>query len=200
MKLILVRHGQTIENASGIMQGQSPELGRLTDLGIQQAEKLARRLSDEPFDVIFASDLERARRTAEIVAQFHEGVPFHITPLLRERDYGVLTGLPKKMLFEEIGMAGLTEVSLRPENGENYHDVKVRAREFLDALVEKYMGQHVLMVAHGGYNRAFLSNALNVPLDEMFGVSQGNTCMNIVEFDEYGIGKEVVVDCTKHLD
>jgi len=200
MKLILVRHGQTVENVNGIMQGQDTSLGKLTELGLQQAEKLARRLESECLDVIFTSDLERALHTAEIVAQYHEGVPFHVTPLLRERDYGVLTGLHKEKLFEEIDMAGLTEVSLRPEQGENYHDVKVRAREFLDALIEKYIGKEVLMVAHGGYNRAFLSTALNVPLDEMFGISQGNTCVNIIEFDKYGLGTEVAIDSRSHLE
>lgn len=198
MRIILVRHGQTYENLQGIAQGQSLELGKLTELGLEQAAKLAERLSSEPLDVIYTSDLERAKRTAEIVAEHHD-VPFHVTPLLRERHYGELTGVTKEELFKEIAEVGLTEVSMRPKDGENYYDVFERAKVFLDALHKEYFGKNVLMVGHGGYNRAFLSAALGVSLDEMFGISQGNTCVNIVEFDEHGIGKEVLIDCRVHL-
>ena len=198
MKIILVRHGQTFENVNGIMQGQSKDLGQLTPLGFEQAAKLAERLTDWDIDVIFASDLTRATRTAEVVAKFHD-VPFYVTSDLRERNYGALTGCLKEKLFEEIDSAGLTEVSMRPTDGENYHDVRVRGQKFLDRMLEEYPDKTVLMVAHGGYNRAFLSAALEVPLDEMFGISQGNTCVNIIEFDENGVGKEVLIDCTAHL-
>ncbi|MDP4008322.1 MAG: histidine phosphatase family protein [Candidatus Peregrinibacteria bacterium] len=199
MKIILVRHGQTFENVSGVMQGQDELLGRLTPLGVAQAEKLAERLASEKIDMIFSSDLNRAVKTAGAISQFHD-VPFYVTSDLRERNYGALTGCLKEKLFEEIDSAGLTEVSLRPLDGENYHDVRIRGQKFLNRLLKEYPSKTVLMVAHGGYNRAFLSAALNVPLDEMFSISQGNTCVNIIEFDENGIGKEVLIDCTVHLD
>lgn len=199
MKIILVRHGQTFENVNGIMQGQDESLGKLTPLGLEQADRLAERLANEEIDVIFSSDLARAAKTAETISKFHD-VPFYVTSDLRERNYGALTGCLKEKLFEEIDSTGLTEVSLRPLDGENYHDVKVRGQKFLDRLLKEYPDKTVLMVAHGGYNRAFLSAALNVPLDEMFSISQGNTCVNIIEFDENGVGKDVIIDCTSHLE
>ena len=48
-KLYLVRHGETMDNAAQIMQGQTP--GRLNDVGIQQAEEVARKMASDHIDV-----------------------------------------------------------------------------------------------------------------------------------------------------
>lgn len=70
MKLIIVRHGETEENASEIIQGHS--LGKLSKKGIEQSKKLALRLKGEKIDMIFSSDLERAKDTIKEVARFHK--------------------------------------------------------------------------------------------------------------------------------
>ncbi len=62
MKLIIVRHGQTHENASGIIQGQGT--GRLNEIGIEQAKRIGFRLKDEKIDVAYISYLERTKQTA----------------------------------------------------------------------------------------------------------------------------------------
>ena len=61
MKLIIVRHGETVGNATEIIEGHLP--GKLSQKGIEQAKKLASRLKDEPIDHIFCSDLTRAIET-----------------------------------------------------------------------------------------------------------------------------------------
>ena len=67
MKLILSRHGETLENQQHILQGQLP--GTLSPLGIAQAERLAEMLQEETIDNIVSSDLARSYNTAVTVAR-----------------------------------------------------------------------------------------------------------------------------------
>jgi len=73
MKLIITRHGETEENKNRIIQGHID--GTLSQLGLEQAKKLAERLKDEKIDLIFSSDLGRALNTAKEVAKFHKDIP-----------------------------------------------------------------------------------------------------------------------------
>jgi len=74
MRLLIARHGQSTWNLEGRYQGhQDPPL---SDLGRRQAHLLRVRLSREPLTAVYASDLERAWRTAEIIADEHR-VPVH---------------------------------------------------------------------------------------------------------------------------
>ena len=87
--LYLVRHGETVDNARQIMQGQTQ--GALNETGIQQAQLLAQQLVGTTIDAFVASDLKRSIDTCEILAAPHK-IPVNTTPLLRERDWGSLTG------------------------------------------------------------------------------------------------------------
>ena len=81
--LLLVRHGETVDNANQLMQGQTQ--GRLNVKGISQAFALRDQMATEHIDAIVASDLKRAIDTATIVAAPHRLLVV-TTPLLRERD------------------------------------------------------------------------------------------------------------------
>ena len=87
--LYLVRHGETVDNAAHIMQGQTP--GELNAAGVAQAEELAARMANEPIDVFVSSDLKRSVQTCEIIARKHHAEVV-TTPLLRERNWGSFTG------------------------------------------------------------------------------------------------------------
>ncbi|MBQ9644824.1 MAG: histidine phosphatase family protein [Prevotella sp.] len=139
--LYLVRHGETVDNARQIMQGQTQ--GQLNDEGRRQAEKLAKRLAGEHFDAIIASDLRRAVQTAEILALPH-ALGVVTTPLLRERDWGDFTGRFIPDLRNEAW----------PPNVESLEAMMHRASQFLDLLRNDYGGQRVLAVEHGIINKA----------------------------------------------
>lgn len=90
IELYITRHGETLENASQILQGHLP--GHLSELGLQQARELRDRLAHMPFDHIVVSDLQRALDTAHIVNADRQ-LPITVTPLLRERDWEITDNL-----------------------------------------------------------------------------------------------------------
>jgi probable phosphoglycerate mutase len=142
--LYLVRHGETVDNARQIMQGQMQ--GELNETGVRQAGELARRLKNKPIDAFVASDLRRAVDTCAILAGPH-GKEVETTPLLRERDWGDFTG---RYIPDLQGLPF-------PENVETLEELQDRARRFLDFIRKKHHGQRVLAVGHGILNKAILA-------------------------------------------
>lgn len=139
--LYLVRHGETIDNARQLMQGQTQ--GELNENGIRQARELAAKLASEHFDAFVASDLKRAIDTCAILAEPH-GQHVVTTPLLRERDWGDFTG---RYIPDLQGLPF-------PENVESLEQLLDRARRFLDFIRTEYPNQRVLAVGHGIVNKA----------------------------------------------
>ena len=142
--IFLVRHGETVDNARQIMQGQTQ--GELNQRGREQAEQVARRLASEPLDAIVASDLHRAIQTAEVIAEPH-GLPVVTTPLLRERDWGSFTGRFIPDLRNEVW----------PDDIESEEALLERARSFLIYITATYPGKRVVAVGHGIINKAVLA-------------------------------------------
>lgn len=139
--LLLVRHGETVDNAAQIMQGQTQ--GQLNAHGFEQAREVAERLAGEKVDAMVASDLRRAIQTAEIIAAPH-GLKLTLTPLLRERDWGSFTGRFIPSLKDEPW----------PDDIETAEAMMERAREFIEYLRTTYPSQTVVAVGHGIINKA----------------------------------------------
>ena len=102
--LILIRHGQSVWNASNRFTGWTDV--DLSERGIGEAEEAGRQLSDVRIDVVHTSDLIRAQRTADIVMQYNEvsdDVPTKYDWRLNERHYGALQGLNKAETAEKHG-------------------------------------------------------------------------------------------------
>ena len=139
--LYLVRHGETVDNANQIMQGQTQ--GALNARGIRQAKELSLQWQDRPIDAVIASDLKRAIDTALIVAEPHH-LEVHTMPLLRERDWGDFTGRFIPDLKDEPW----------PSNVETLENLLSRAGEFIAYVKATYPGKKVLAVGHGIINKA----------------------------------------------
>jgi broad specificity phosphatase PhoE len=197
MKLILTRHGETEENKKGILQGHKD--GKLSEEGIQQAEKLAIRLKDEKIDHIYSSDLGRAFDTAKIIARYHKDVPLELSIDLRERSFGSFDGKSKKELGWTPNPEGLPREE--PDDAEPREHLFKRAEIFLHKIIKDNKNETVLAVAHGGINLVLLSILLNEDLNKVYvQYSQKNTCVNIFEIEEDKKYKMHVINCTKHLD
>ena len=139
--LLLVRHGETIDNANKILQGQT--LGELNDKGRQQALELSKALISRHIDAFVSSDLRRAIETCEIIASPHN-VDLETTTLLRERDWGAFTGRYIPDLKDEKW----------PDDIESITDLKRRAADFISFISKKFPDKTVLAVGHGIINKA----------------------------------------------
>ena len=89
MKLIIIRHGETVENKAGITHGHTH--GKLNELGIKQVSKLADYLKTEKVDLVYCSDLGRCKESLASLLKFIKVRPEY-TKLLRERGRGVFDG------------------------------------------------------------------------------------------------------------
>ena len=152
--ILLVRHGETVDNARQIMQGQTQ--GELNEQGREQALKVAERLSSEPIDAVVASDLHRAIQTAEYIAVPH-GLPVTTTKLLRERDWGSFTGRFIPDLRGEVW----------PDDIESEEILLERARSFLIYITTTYPDKRVVAVGHGIINKAILAVYAQCPMREV---------------------------------
>lgn len=191
MRLILVRHGETDENAKEIVQGHTDTL--LNEKGKEQARKVSLRLKDEKIDMIFSSDLRRARETAEEISKFHKA-PVKISKELRERNYGSVELKFVREYSDILEKSGKARYAFKPEGGESFPDVVERAKRFLEKI-QKYEGKTVVIVSHGGFIRMLLSLLTGKSMEEAGSIKIYNTAVSIIEAD-----KEHIINCTKHLD
>jgi broad specificity phosphatase PhoE len=147
--LLLVRHGETDWNADGRLQGQTDR--PLSDFGRRQAQRLADELADEELEAIYASDLSRARQTAEILGG-RLGLAIVLDPDLREKDWGTWEGLTasERDRVEFVG-----------ESTEAHQERTLRA---LRRIAERHPGGRVLVVTHGGSMRRVQTAALGMAL------------------------------------
>ncbi len=152
--LILVRHGETVDNVNQIMQGQTQ--GQLTAQGQLQAHRLAELLRSEPIDVFVSSDLKRSVDTCRVVAEAH-GKDVVTTPLLRERDWGSFTGRYIPSLKGETWTDDI----------ESLEALKHRARRFMQYITDNYPGLTVLAVGHGIINKAIQAVYYDKPMNEI---------------------------------
>ncbi len=163
-QLLLVRHGQSTWNAEGRCQGQLATAGGLTELGMAQArataEELVKKLaaSDLPVgDAILASDLLRARQTAEIIADVLD-LPIQLDAGLREQHLADLEG---KLYTEQFGeltvQATIDELwrdpFRRPPGGESIADMYERVQATLTRLAKADPGRVLVVATHGGVVR-----------------------------------------------
>ena len=134
-ELLLVRHGETDWNAEGKLQGHTDR--PLNDYGRRQAEALADRLAGEDIDAVYASDLSRARETAEILAAKH-GLTVVVDPDLREKNWGNWEGLTSDERLH---------VEFEGETSEAHRDRMLTA---VERIVERHPEGRIVVVTHGG--------------------------------------------------
>lgn len=147
--LLLIRHGETVDNVNQIMQGQTP--GKLTAYGVEQASLLGGLLANEHIDDFVSSDLKRAVDTCLEIALPHFGydrtkalAAIDQTPLLRERDWGSFTG----KYIPDLKDAKWTD------DIESQDKMMRRAADFIHYIRRRYDGLTVVAVGHGIINKA----------------------------------------------
>lgn len=196
MRLIITRHGETIENKKGMLLGQSTP-GKLSEQGIEQAKRLAERLKDERIDAIYSSNLARAADTANAISKHHPDVPVKFVNELKEMNFGSMEG----RLLTEMGFQNKDyQKVILNSKGESVEQLYSRAERFIHDILKKHPNETVLLVAHGAINLAIIAAATNKKPKDIAEMNiHGNTSVTIIEMDEGKIHKIHCLDCTKHL-
>jgi 2,3-bisphosphoglycerate-dependent phosphoglycerate mutase len=149
-ELLLIRHGETLWNQQGRMQGQhdSP----LTALGLQQARQLARRLKEVAFSALYASDLGRAHQTARCIADAtgHEIVADRD---LRERSFGIFEGLTNEEIKtrypDDYAPFARRDPDYAMPHGESAAAFRKRCVDRLETLARRHPDARIVVVTHG---------------------------------------------------
>jgi alpha-ribazole phosphatase len=165
VRIILVRHGQTAYNLERRYQGHTDI--KLTDLGREQAVRVAERLSREPVTAVYSSDLSRAGETARIIAEYH-GLPVETDRRLRESAFGDWEGLSVDEIREQypelFASYRLDSVKHRAPRGERLESVLDRVACAAEHIVMEHPNGTVVLVGHGGTINAFICHALGASL------------------------------------
>lgn len=170
--VLLVRHGRSAANSTGVLAGRSPGVA-LDDAGREQAAATGRRLAGLPIAGVVSSPLERCRQTADaLVAALGRQVDVEVDDRLIECGYGDWTGeelkkLAKNPLWKVV--QGHPSAATFP-GGESIREMQARAVDavrYWDARVSAEAGPQALWVAvsHGDVIKAILADALGAHLD-----------------------------------
>ena len=198
----LVRHGQTEWNRVGRAQGQSDP--PLNQIGQEQAEAVAVRLTPASFEAAYSSDLRRAADTAAPVIRGRDTQIVYRRDL-REKSFGEWEGMtyeevqrryPRKLeeLFDE-------KPAFAPPGGESDLDLFARAAGAVARISGRHAGAdgNILVVSHGGTLRAMMVSMLGLPVESMWRLRLSNAGLSVITtFDEGGATIDLLND-TSHL-
>jgi alpha-ribazole phosphatase len=152
---ILLRHGETA--MAGLFCGHSDP--PLNDAGREQIDRAASMLAERP-KVIYASDLKRARQSAELIAS-HFDLPVHLRPALREISFGAWEGLSWKQIERCFPADAQAWLARYPRGviptGEPYDTFRIRVHQEIAFLLAESKQRSLVAVTHGGFIRTALS-------------------------------------------
>ena len=193
-RLYLIRHGETQGADTKRYKGHIDV--PLSENGIKQMERLAEYISAEAtskLSAVYCSDLSRAIKSAEIIAETHSIKPV-VFKDLRERNFGIWEGMTfdeiKEKYPEEFNAWTNNPREFSPMQGESTIEVKDRALKVLKGVLEKHKDESIAIVSHGGINRIILCHLLGIPLENIFRIEQDFAAVNIIEFyDKYPVVK-----------
>ncbi|MEM3399787.1 MAG: histidine phosphatase family protein [Candidatus Micrarchaeia archaeon] len=182
MKLFLIRHAESLYNFENRIQGKTDS--PLTEKGISQSRLLAQRFRNERLDAVYSSTLIRSIETASIILREHAGLPHIKTPLLNERNYGILEGMRLEDALKAMPSSFMENgKSVKQAEGvEPWHEVEARAAKFLNEFT-KTTYKTVLAVSHGDFNRALIGICSGFPSNIYYRIPQKNACVNEIELE-----------------
>jgi broad specificity phosphatase PhoE len=180
--IYLVRHGSVVGAETGRFIGHLDV--PLSPLGERQMAALAKRLAEVELDAVYASDLARTRRSAEILAAPHGLAPIPLRDL-REFAMGQWEGLTAPEIRALDGAAfdrWMADVAgYQFPEGESLSDLAARAWPAFERIATTHDGRAVAIVAHGGTNRLLLCRALGVAPERLLALGQDYAALSVLE-------------------
>jgi probable phosphomutase (TIGR03848 family) len=183
--VVLVRHGRTSANATGILAGWTPGV-ELDETGIAQANSLRERLAALPLTAVVASPLDRTVQTARLMLGDRD-VPVHLEERVGECRYGDWTGRPLKELVKEplwrIIQAHPSAVTFPGVEGESMPQMQYRAVTAVREWNERLGPDAVYaVVSHGDVIKAVLADALGLHLDQFQRLHVDPCSVSVVQY------------------
>lgn len=159
MNLYVVRHGQTIWNLEGRVQGVSDI--PLTDAGIKEAMKLQKLVESLNIDVVISSPLKRALDTAKVIVNYK--IPINTDDRIKERSWGMNEGAK----IDEVDNIDCWNVMLntKVQSIESIQDFMYRVSNFLEDIKVRYKDKNVLVVTHSAVSRVIHYLLESIPED-----------------------------------
>lgn len=175
-RIFIARHGETVFNAAGRMQGQSQVHTPLTRTGVAQAEEMGRALAKwlgtRQSLSLWCSSAGRAQQTMAIIADHIEADFFdvRVDPRLEEIDVGEWSGRSYADIIADQGEILDRDVglfSVKPPNGEWYDDIAARLKDWM-ADTDQERGDR-LVIMHGISSRVLRGLQRGLPVDPRWG-------------------------------
>jgi len=187
LRLILVRHGETVWNAERRVQGGKVDT-ELSDNGRRQITRLAEVLRDEPVDLIVSSPLSRAVITAETIGRYHEA-PITTHPGLKEVNVGEFDGLSTvdmPQTFTELLLEWWKGECERLPGGESFAELQKRTWDVVCPYVNDRTPENVLVVSHYFTTLSIIFKALGFTMDMLVKFRMDPGCISMLEFGRFG--------------
>jgi broad specificity phosphatase PhoE len=182
IKIYVARHGETPWNVEGRIQGRSDP--GLSPRGYDQSLTLFEQLKDRSISAIYTSTLQRAILTAQPIAE-HFRLPIQKQSELDEIAFGILEGKEFLNFDEEVKLEWekfkKDRFAYRIPGAENYTDVTLRVKPFVEKILRDYEGKEILVVGHRVVNLMLMGLLLDLPLQNMFRIEQTNGCVYLIE-------------------
>lgn len=199
-RIIAIRHGETAWNVDTRIQGQLDI--ELNARGWWQAGRLARALADEAVAAVYASDLMRARQTADAISSATASV-LHLNPGLRERGFGRFEGKTfgeiERQWPDQARRWRQRDPDWAPPGGESLAQMRERVLQTTRALAQQHPGQQIVLVAHGGVMDLLYRLATGQDLQAPRTWQLGNASINRLLWTAEGFTLVGWSD-TRHLD
>lgn len=180
MNIILIRHPISEGNLEGTVQHAL--IGEIHARGHAQIEQLCKRIQQEPYDMVYASDAERCRILAERLAALRQTQPKY-NSLFREIDNGEWYTRKKsdmnRLLWKD-------PFYTRPPGGESINDVWIRAQEAL-RYIESRGQQRVVLISHAVFFKCLVGSQLGMgPLKAYAQLKFSNCALSEIRQTEHG--------------
>jgi probable phosphoglycerate mutase len=182
----LVRHAAH-ELVDRVLCGRMPGV-RLGEQGWDQARRVADRLTREQIAAIHTSPLERARETAESIAERLRLSP-EVCEAINEIDLGEWSGRSFDELRADRRWASWNAARsvTRPPQGESMLEVQARVVRHLESVLERYPEQNVVLVSHADVIKAALLYSLGMPLEGYRSLEISPASVSVLAMGDWGI-------------
>ena len=184
--IIFLRHAQAKNNVERVLAGRSDGIP-LTDLGLQQAEKIANFLEPLKISAIYSSPIERALHTTKIVSN-KLNLQYKIDHRLTEIEMGSFSGMLYEEMFAKHGNIFLKFYQDNPlieKNGvETFSNVKKRVLDMVNYCSQKHDNENILLVTHMDPIKAMISTVLQLKPESLYELIIRNASLTIVKKEQ----------------